>query len=273
MKKKALTLLAIAAIITLAFTFYTCIKSIDQSLDSVGFRDRITSPEPQYAVLNNLQTPQPAQQSAIQPALRLPPRSAYQTIPADWTYKAIDAYSIAVISYTGTATTLEIPVEIEGLPVTKIENRAFYNKTNLTNVIISNTVTIIGQEAFLGCANLTSITIGNGVVSIGTGAFANCVKLINVTIPNRVTAIECGAFMNCINLTSITIGSNVTTIGAKVFANCNKLVNVTFENTIDSNRFSSDSQLPGNLRAVYLSKGGGTGIYTRLVNGEVWWKQ
>jgi len=281
MIKKLLSFLTIAAIITLAFTFYTCIQSIEQALDSVGYRDRINRPEPQVATQVNLQISQPAQQStvqstqqsAIQPALRLTPRSAYQTIPEDWSYRAEDAYSITITGYKGTATTLQIPNEIEGLPVTKIAKRAFYNRTNLTGAIIPNTVTIIGQEAFLGCCNLTGITIGNSVISIGAGAFANCVRLTSVTIPNRVTTINWGAFTNCRNLTSITIGSSVNYIGERAFENCNKLINVTFESAIASYSFSSESQLPGNLRAVHLSAGGGPGIYTRLSGAQVWWKQ
>ena len=48
---------------------------------------------------------------------------------------------------------------------------AFYNCSNLTSVIISNTVTAIGEYAFYGCNNLTSITIPSSVTSIGTKAF------------------------------------------------------------------------------------------------------
>jgi len=275
MKEKLLAFMAIAAIITLAFTFYTCMKSIDQTRDYLSSRDRIVEPEPQTTAQFAVQTSQQVQQSGIQPALRLTPRSAYQTVPEDWSYIAVDAYNIAVTGYSGTATTLEIPLEIEGLLVTRIQSRAFINKTNLINVIIPNTVITIEQEAFAGCSNLISVTIGNSVNSIGAKAFANCVRLAGVTIPDRVNIIEWGAFLNCASLTNVTIGKSVNYIGAGVFENCNKLINVTFENTIASYSFSSESLFPGNLRAVYLSEGGGAGIYTRLndAKSQVWWKQ
>jgi hypothetical protein len=249
------------------------VQSIEQALECLGFHDRIIRPEPQVAAQLTVQAPQMAHQSTIQPALRITPRSAYQTVPEDWLYRAEDAYNITITGYTGTATTLPIPNEIEGLPVTKIGNGAFFNKTNLTEVIIPNTVTAIEREAFRGCLNLTRITIGNSVISIGAGAFACCASLTSVTIPNRVISIEWGAFFFFTSLTSVTIGKSVTYIGASAFANCAKLINVTFEGAIPSNRFLPDVQFPGNLQAVYFTANGGSGIYTRLNDGEVWWKQ
>jgi hypothetical protein len=249
------------------------IQSIEQTLERLGFRERITRPEPQVPAQLTVQAPQIANQSTILPALRQTPRSAYQTVPADWIYRAENAHEITITGYRGTATTLAIPNEIEGLPVTKIGYRAFYNKTNLDNVIIPNTVTAIEKEAFMDCFNLTSITLGNSVISIGAGAFACCARLASVVIPDRVTYIEWGAFMGCTSLTSVTIGRRVTHIGASAFAYCTKLINVTFEGAIAENRFSPDAQFPGNLRAVYFAAGGGSGIYTRLNDGEVWWKQ
>ena len=43
--------------------------------------------------------------------------------------------------------------------------------TEITNLIIPNSVTSIGEEAFYGCSGLTSVTIPNSVTSIGDNAF------------------------------------------------------------------------------------------------------
>lgn len=66
---------------------------------------------------------------------------------------------------------LEIPSEIEGLPVTEIGESAFEACESLTGLIIPDTVKIIGEYAFLGCVSLFGVTIGEGVTSIGQGAF------------------------------------------------------------------------------------------------------
>jgi len=89
--------------------------------------------------------------------------------------------------------------------------------TEITNLVIPNSVTSIGGSAFVWCSSLTSVTIGSGVTSIGDGAFEGCPGLTSVTIPNSVTSIGRGAFSGCSGLTSITIGSGVTSVGNRAF--------------------------------------------------------
>jgi hypothetical protein len=108
---------------------------------------------------------------------------------------------------TGKITEVRIPAEIDGLPVKIIGDRAFSN------------------------SQLTSVVIPNSVTSIGIGAFADN-KLARVTIPNSVTSIGKGAFSNN-PLTNLTIGNSVTTIGGSAFAN-NRLTRVTIPNSVTS---------------------------------------
>ncbi|MBR3066244.1 MAG: leucine-rich repeat domain-containing protein [Prevotella sp.] len=56
--------------------------------------------------------------------------------------------------------------------------------TEITNLIIPNSVTSIGGSAFSGCSGLTSVTIGSGVTSIGDNAFDG------VDIPTVISLIE-----------------------------------------------------------------------------------
>ena len=106
--------------------------------------------------------------------------------------------------------------------------------TEITNLIIPNSVTSIGDGAFSYCSGLTSVTIGSGVSSIGNGAFAACSGLTSVTIPNSVTSIGYSTFSNCSGLTSITIGNSVTSIGDYAFYGCSKLTSVTIPNSVTS---------------------------------------
>ena len=53
------------------------------------------------------------------------------------------------------------------------------------------------------CSDLTSVVIGNSVTSIGSYAFSDCSGLTSVTIPESVTSIGDGAFDGCTGLTSV----------------------------------------------------------------------
>ena len=111
--------------------------------------------------------------------------------------------------------------------VTSIGNYAFYKCSGLTSVTIPNSVTSIGNDAFEYCSGLTSVTIGNSVTSIGNYAFSDCSGLTSVTIGNSVTSIGSKAFEGCSGLTSVTIGNSVTSIGSKAFEGCSGLTIVS----------------------------------------------
>ena len=78
-------------------------------------------------------------------------------------------------------------------------------------------VTGIEDNAFDGSTDLTSVIIPNSVISIGFRAFAECTALKSITIPNSVKKIEDKVFFGCTNLKSIIIPNSVRTIGWQVF--------------------------------------------------------
>src|SRR5665213_1916330 len=141
--------------------------------------------------------------------------------------------AITITGYTGPGGAVTIPSAINGLPVTRIGDKAFYYCSSLTSVAIPNSVTSIGDFAFWECRGLTSVTIPNSVISIGDFAFADS-SLFNVTIGNSVTSIGDEAFEDCHSLTSVTIGNSVTNIGGSAFYLCSRLTNAIIGNSVTS---------------------------------------
>jgi len=163
--------------------------------------------------------------------------------------------TVTITHYAGPGGMVTIPETINGRPVTRISDRAFFARDKLISVTIPNSVTSIGGFAFISCTNLSRVTIGNGVTkiedmaffgcnklanvtigksvaSIGNGAFDGCTKLDRLTIPDSVTNIGDTAFNFC-GLTNVTIGNHVTSIGQGAFADCN-LTNVTIPDSVIS---------------------------------------
>ncbi len=108
------------------------------------------------------------------------------------------------------------------------------NNTEITNLVIPNSVTSIAPRAFCDCTGLTSVTFGSNVTSIGSAAFIRCTGLSTITIPNNVKTIGYDAFESCSGLTSLTMGSGLTTIGNEAFNGCSALASVTFGSNVTS---------------------------------------
>jgi tetratricopeptide (TPR) repeat protein len=108
-----------------------------------------------------------------------------------------------------------------------IGDRTFLNFDQLTEVNLPQRVTEIGVSAFANCSRLTSITIRGNVTKIGGGAFAGCMSLTEVTIPASVTTVGTAAFSGCLDLERVTIKEGVTRIEGDAFSNCPKLTSLT----------------------------------------------
>ena len=132
----------------------------------------------------------------------------------EYDYTFVSADKIAIIKYTGSESTVNIPSKIDGFTVTEISG-AFNVMDNLKKVVIPSTVTTI-SASFEYDSNLAEVTIPSSVKTIDYNSFCKNTALKSIVIPSSVTTLD--AFQDCTSLTSIKIGDNISDISAYAFA-------------------------------------------------------
>ncbi len=132
-----------------------------------------------------------------------------------------------------------IPGTIEGYPVTRIADRAFWGCREIKSISIPDSVTEIGQGAFADCEGLEAVVIPDSVTKICNGTFQGCTSLKNVTIGSGVTEIEATAFHYCTALENIVIPAGVESIGVEAFSLCFNLKSIEVD---ENNKYFSSSK-------------------------------
>ena len=112
-----------------------------------------------------------------------------------------------------------------------IEDFAFENAKQLTEVVLSDSVEEIGHSAFIHCENLRNIQLGNSLKRIGGQAFGFCSSLTAITIPDSVEELSYSVFSYCDNLESAVIGCGVIQLDNEIFEGCDALSEVTFRDS------------------------------------------
>lgn len=193
-----------------------------------------------------------------------------------YTYTLDDANRATITGYSGNATALYIPGEIDGHEVVAIGDRAFENRTDLRTVMIPDSVTEIEAYSFNNCTNLSNVTLSKSLKYMGGRAFGSCEKITQIEIPKSLdncgnsgyasyhgpfgacsglkkitfeegaTEVSNGLFRGCTGLEEISIPASVIKIERYTFADCTNLKNVYFSNgvkNVENNAFTNCTSL------------------------------
>lgn len=128
---------------------------------------------------------------------------------------------------------LTIPEEYQGEKVVKIAPRAFENCTNLTKVVMADSIKAIGESAFEGCIKLEEVTFSYGLETIDTYAFFACDSLKSVTLYPNLKTLGSFAFYDCEALESAVIPEGFVTIPEGAFGDCAKLATISIPMTVE----------------------------------------
>lgn len=132
-----------------------------------------------------------------------------------------------VYGYEGSSTSITVPKELGGYPVTRLDYSCFDGYSHLTSIKLPNTLCVISANAFSGCTGLKSMDIPAGVTKISTYAFSGCTSLKSISLPDSLVELGSGAFDTCTSLAEIVIPAKVVGIPSNAFNYCGSLRDVT----------------------------------------------
>ena len=115
-------------------------------------------------------------------------------------WKRNDDGEIVIVGYVGHEKHVVVPAAINGLPVTKIENRAFADSTGIITVVLPEGLRKIGEFAFEYCADLYMAKLPESLEYLGGYAFRNCNRLKVINIPAALRTVGDGVFQSCYDL-------------------------------------------------------------------------
>ena len=159
-----------------------------------------------------------------------------------YTYTLDDANRATITGYSGNATALYIPGEIDGHEVVAIGDRAFENRTDLRTVMIPDSLEKIEFEAFYNCINLKIVDLSSNLTTIGYDVFGNCKSISKIEIPKSLkkfdgtwgsgTNLSYGAFGGCSNLKTVNFEAGSTIVCAALFMGCDGIEEIELPDTI-----------------------------------------
>jgi len=129
---------------------------------------------------------------------------------------------------------IEIPAEVNGIPVIGIAESAFEGSKRLQSVSIPSSVKSIGKRAFYGCKVLYKVELPEGLKEIAESAFEGCEALKSIEIPSSVVKIGNSAFFFCTDVEEIIFHEGLKTIGENAFGACRSVSSLTFPESLKS---------------------------------------
>ena len=132
-----------------------------------------------------------------------------------------------VDQYAGSDTKLEIPAEIDGIPVTGVGNIDASNET-VTEIILPDSIRELSHSSFAGFEALAKIHLNEGLEIIGPFSFKYTL-ITELDLPSTVKSIEKNAFAKMRSLTKIDLNQGAEFVHTGILMDCPALTTITVD--------------------------------------------
>ena len=103
----------------------------------------------------------------------------------------------AITGYSGLKRKIEIPAQINEIPVKVVSEGAFANQANITDVMVSEGIEVIAREAFASCSSLRSVELPSTLKKMGAEVFARSYEIKNVGYFSAGVKLNKNVFLSC----------------------------------------------------------------------------
>lgn len=154
--------------------------------------------------------------------------NAFDDCNALWsvTYNAIDAECPSGIS----------PRDLEriviGDKVRRLPRGLYTGNTNVTEVILPQSVEVLDPYVFSGCSNLEYVRLSDNLTTISESAFSSCRSLANIHWPANLKEIGNSAFSDCSGLKSVSLPEGVEVVESFAFSRCSGVEKLYIASTV-----------------------------------------
>lgn len=121
-----------------------------------------------------------------------------------------------------------------GSNIKAVNERSFYEFSELTTVKLGDAVDTIGNCAFAYCPKLESITFGKNLTTIDKCAFFSCPSLVSLEFPDSLTVIDDFAFEMCTGISKVKFGKNLQRLGNCAFKDSSNITEADLGENIES---------------------------------------
>lgn len=126
----------------------------------------------------------------------------------------------------------------------------FEHCTNLTNVVLDNSITQLGVKAFSATYNLKYLVLPEELINIGSLCFKEC-GIETVTIPDHVVLVrDAQIFQGCIYLKNVFVNSDNVVAPYQALMEENQTTNFKWKQGVTEQTYSTDDYTP---QAIYNS--------------------
>lgn len=159
---------------------------------------------------------------------------------------------IYILSCTAVDSKIEIPSEIDDMPVVCIYGASFY-QSQASEIVIPDTVTRIGSLAFADCSYLTKITIPESVTEIDGQVFSGCTSLETIEIPASCKTLGDEVFYGCTAMKEFTVADRSQYFSAEdgILFNADKTTLVAYPTAKTDNYYKAPDSVTEILMSAF----------------------